>query len=299
MFSSSINKLSQRAFVINQIVNSNYISNFSNHTNYLRPHLKTDNKANHIQELNIYKDNMFKSLNQDTELLKLIYLAEAKNYTRDIANTRANIANCDYMEQESLKVLKEVQDDINLKNKSYENANLEVSIEIIKGSKLLDEKMNLFHAVGKSAQTEPRLIILKYKGNQISDEISHCILGKGLTYDTGGLNLKPTGYMEEMFLDKHGACNAIATFKYLAKLDVKLNIICALAVAENSIDSKSYKPSDIIKSRKGFTVEIGNTDAEGRLCLVDALSYIQDKYKPGVIIDLATLTGACCVALVS
>lgn len=299
IFSSQVNQLYQRSFIINQIINSNYITHLSNHTNYSRPNFKQENKPSVIQELNIFKDEMFKTLNKDSELLKLTYLAEAKNYTKDIANTRGNTGNCNYMEQESLKVLKEVQDDImKLKNENPDNLKIEASVEIIKGNKLLDERMNLFHAVGSSAQTEPRLIILKYMGNQVSDEISHCILGKGLTFDTGGLNLKPTGHIEDMFLDKHGACNALAIFKYLAKLDVKLNVVCALAVAENSIDSKSYKPSDIITSRKGYTVEIGNTDAEGRLCLVDAISYIQDKYKPNVLIDLATLTGACCVALV-
>ena len=100
-----------------------------------------------------------------------------------------------------------------------------------------------------------------------------------------------------MYLDKSGACAALGTFKWTVQNAIPVNLICTLAIAENAIGSKSYKPLDIIKSLKGSTVEIGNTDAEGRLCLADAMTYTQRNYSPSVMIDLATLTGACVVAL--
>ena len=100
------------------------------------------------------------------------------------------------------------------------------------------------------------------------------MVGKGLTYDTGGLNLKPTGSMEDMYGDKNGACAVLGALHGVLVTKPKLNIVFVMGFAENAIDSKSYKPGDIIASRKGLTVEIGNTDAEGRLVLADTLTYI-------------------------
>ena len=100
------------------------------------------------------------------------------------------------------------------------------------------------------------------------------LVGKGVTFDTGGLNLKPTGYMETMYGDKNGACAVLGALQGCIDLSVKKNIVFAVGLAENAIDSKSYKPGDIITSMKGLTVEIGNTDAEGRLVLADTMTYV-------------------------
>ena len=121
------------------------------------------------------------------------------------------------------------------------------------------------------------MIILSYRGLPESKEISHAIVGKGLTFDTGGLNLKPTNSIEDMYIDKHGACNTLSVFKSVVEMNLPINIVCAIGCADNAIDSTSYKPSDIIKSHKGYTVEITNTDAEGRLVLADVLSYVQQQ----------------------
>jgi len=101
-----------------------------------------------------------------------------------------------------------------------------------------------------------------------------------------------------MYIDKHGASTALGVMMLVASLNLKINIVCALALAENAIDSNSYKPGDILTSLKGHTVEVGNTDAEGRLCLADVMTYVQQIHKPKKMIDIATLTGACMVALV-
>ena len=169
-------------------------------------------------------------------------------------------------------------------------------LRVIKGQQLLDEKMGLYHAVGRAATSEPRCVLVHYEGDPTSTE-TIALVGKGLTYDTGGLNLKPTGSMEDMYGDKNGACAVIGALHGVLQLKPKVNIVFVMGFAENAIDSKSYKPGDIITSRKGLTVEIGNTDAEGRLVLADTFTYVQDKFKPKVLIDLATLTGACMVAL--
>lgn len=118
-----------------------------------------------------------------------------------------------------------------------------------------------------------------------------------MTFDTGGLNLKPTGFMEDMYGDKNGACAVLGALHGCLDLNLNKNIVFAIGLAENAIDSKSYKPGDIIKSMKGLTVEIGNTDAEGRLVLCDTMTYVQREFAPKQMIDLATLTGAVKVAL--
>ena len=138
--------------------------------------------------------------------------------------------------------------------------------------------------------------MIKYEGNPDSKDCL-ALIGKGLTYDTGGLNLKPTGYMEDMHGDKNGACAVLGALHGVLHTLPKLNIVFALGVAENAIGRKAYKPGDIIKSMKGLTVEIGNTDAEGRLVLADTFTYVQNEFKPTELIDLATLTGAVMVAL--
>jgi leucyl aminopeptidase len=167
---------------------------------------------------------------------KWINYSNAVLYTRNLANTRANIADCDFMEDIALNIV----------NKNKKNC----SVKVIKGEDLVKNNLNLLYNVGKSASTEPRLIILKYNGNPNSNIITHGIVGKGLTFDTGGLNLKPTNFIETMYDDKHGACNALAVFKSVAEMNWPINLICAIAVAENSIDGTSYKPSDIITSHK-------------------------------------------------
>ena len=155
----------------------------------------------------------------------------------------------------------------------------------------------MFHAVGRSAASEPRYMSVLYKGDVTTEDVHYAIIGKGLTFDTGGLNLKPTGFIEDMYVDKGGACATLGALHGALNLGIEKNIVFAVGLAENSIDSRSYKPGDILTSRKGITAEIGNTDAEGRLVLGDTMTYTQDHYKPQKMIDLATLTGACMVAL--
>lgn len=169
------------------------------------------------------------------------------------------------------------------------------------GAKVLDraalkkEKMGLLLAVAQGSLHEPYLISLEYNGNPKSKERT-VLIGKGVTYDTGGLNLKGTT-METMKADMGGAAAVMGAFMVAKKLKLKVNLSVVVPTAENAIGPGSFKPGSVYKSHSGKTVEIGNTDAEGRLILADAISWVKKHLKPTTIIDLATLTGAMRIAL--
>lgn len=161
----------------------------------------------------------------------------------------------------------------------------------------IDKKgLGLLKAVGQASKYPPRLIILQYVGDKKSKE-NKAIIGKGITFDSGGLNLKPTGSIETMRCDMSGSATVIGTMKALSLLKPKINVTGVVAAAHSAIGSESFFPGDVYKSYSGKTVEIKNTDAEGRLILADALSYCQKHYSPTEIIDLATLTGAIVISL--
>lgn len=171
-----------------------------------------------------------------------------------------------------------------------------LSLKVLGRPQIKKLHMGLLMAVSRGSSEEPKLIALTYKGNLKSKEHS-VVVGKGVTFDTGGLNLKGTGSIEGMRCDMAGGAAALGLIKALASLKVKVNVTAVIPATENSISSSSYKPGDVYKSFSGKTVEIGNTDAEGRLILADAITYAIQQFKPTRIIDLATLTGAIIIAL--
>ena len=156
--------------------------------------------------------------------------------------------------------------------------------------------MNAYLGVARAAHHRPYLIVMRYKGDEKS-KYTHGLVGKGLTYDTGGLSLKPTDSMLTMRCDMGGAGTMMGVMCAVAKMKVKKNVTCVIAACENSIGPNAYRPGDILTAMNGKTIEITNTDAEGRLTLADALTYIVRKEKVDEIIDAATLTGAVMVAL--
>ena len=170
-------------------------------------------------------------------------------------------------------------------------------ITTITGDALLDKNFPMIHAVGRASPRQPRLIDLRWQcEGSGSNAPTITLVGKGISFDTGGLDLKPASNMILMKKDMGGAASTLALGQMImgCKLDVRLRIL--IAAAENSVSGNAFRPSDILDSRSGLTVEVGNTDAEGRLVLADALSYA-DEQKPDVLISLATLTGAARVAL--
>lgn len=158
------------------------------------------------------------------------------------------------------------------------------------------EKMGLLLAVGRGSATPPRMMVLSWKPC-LSDPDHTVLVGKGITFDTGGLNVKPSGSIETMKDDMAGAAVVVGLLSALAEMNIQKNVTAVIPLAENSLGSRSYKPGDVFRARSGTTVEITNTDAEGRLILADALDWSKTELAPTRIIDVATLTGACEVAL--
>jgi len=205
-------------------------------------------------------------------------IATNTNFARDLINEPPMVATPTYIEKEVQKQLKGTK----------------VKLRTLNTPELKKLGMNAFLGVAVGSAQPPKLLILEYNGGKGKPIV---LVGKGITFDTGGYNLKPTGYMETMKCDMSGAAAVVATIKAAAELNIKKNIIGITPLCENMVSGKAYKPSDILKAYNKKTIEVGNTDAEGRLALADALAYAEDKFKPQLIIDLATLTGACVVAL--
>ena len=150
-------------------------------------------------------------------------------------------------------------------------------------------------AVGEGSQDKPRLVELVYSPRGAKQTIA--LIGKGVTFDTGGINLKPSGGIEDMKIDMSGAAAVAATLIAVARLKPKVKVVGVIPIVENMPSGTATRPGDIIKSYAGKTIEIGNTDAEGRLILIDAMQHALKRFKPDVMVDIATLTGACMVAL--
>ena len=169
----------------------------------------------------------------------------------------------------------------------------DANIKVTKGKELITERYPMVHAVGRAAHEEPMLVEFEW------GETSHprlAIVGKGITFDTGGLNIKSAAGAKIMKKDMGGAAHALALSKMIMANNLPIRLYCLIAIAENSISAGAYRPGDILTSRSGLTVEIDNTDAEGRLVLADALTKASE-LKPNLIMDFATLTGAARVAL--
>lgn len=163
-------------------------------------------------------------------------------------------------------------------------------------SQLAAERMELFLAVSRASVVEPRLCRIEYVPTGPARK-KVVLVGKGLTFDAGGLDLKTAEGMADMKVDMSGAAAVLGTMTALATFRPDVHVVGYLACTENMVGGRAYKPGDVLKSRRGLTVEITNTDAEGRLVLADALSYAQDRDAPDEVVDVATLTGACMIAL--
>jgi len=206
-------------------------------------------------------------------------LACGQNYARDLANEPPNVIN----PLSLADIARNLSDDLGLDCRIYDE------------KELADMGMNALLAVGKGSVNPPRLIHLTFKRNS-DTRLKVALVGKGLTFDSGGLDIKTPENMRTMKGDKTGACIVLGVAKTLAELNLDLEVHVLIGAVENMPSGSSYKPDDIIKTYSGKTIEIDNTDAEGRVTMADVLSFTS-KLKPSYIIDIATLTGACAVAL--
>ena len=170
-----------------------------------------------------------------------------------------------------------------------------LKVTVLGEKELKQKKFGAIMAVAAGSMSKPRLLVLEHNPRGATKTVA--LVGKGVTFDSGGINLKPSAGLDEMKADMSGAASVAATMITAAKLKSKLRVIGIIPIVENMPSGNASRPGDIINSFDGKTVEIGNTDAEGRLILIDAISYGIKKYKPKTLIDMATLTGACVVAL--
>ena len=176
------------------------------------------------------------------------------------------------------------------------SANKKTKVRVIDEQELEANGFGGIMAVGKGSTNSPKLIVIEYSGSP-QDEKPVVIVGKAVTFDTGGISIKPSDKMEEMKFDKCGGCNVIGIMKAVSDLDLDKNVIGLIPAVENMPSGSSYRPGDIIKMYNAKTVEVLNTDAEGRIILGDALAFAVKTFSPSVIIDMATLTGAAIIAL--
>ena len=243
--------------------------------NYEFTEYKSKKENNSIKEIFI--------LNTDEKIQKAILkgsiIAEEVNKTRTLANTPGGDMTPQILAQKAKEAVK----------------GMPVKVTVFGEKEMEKQKMQAIISVGRGSEEESKFIIMEYMGGK-KNEKPIVLVGKGVTFDSGGLNLKPGSSMSGMNMDMSGGASVIHTMALVAKMKLKKNVVGLIPSVENFISGKSYRPGDVIRSMSGQTIEILNTDAEGRVILADALTYA-GKYKPEVVIDIATLTGAAMVAL--
>ncbi len=233
-------------------------------------------KIKNVEKIVLMSENP-QSHAKEIEDAKIV--SDAIKRTRDMVNTPPNILNTEEIASYAAKIAKE--------NK--------LSLTILDEAKLEQLKMGCILAVGKGSASRPKIIILEYRGGEKSAPLA--LVGKGITFDSGGYNLKPTNAIGNMKDDKAGAITVMHVIEAASKMKLPINLVAVLVLAENMVSGGAFRPDDILTAHNGLTVEVTNTDAEGRLVLADALSYTEKTYKPAAMVDIATLTGASMIAL--
>ena len=242
-------------------------------------HAPKGSKAPKLRRLRLHLEGDRAALAEGQQALaQARALVAGMDLARDLGNRAGNLCYPEYLAERALELAAEH--------------------DVIK-TEVLDEKamrklgMGALLAVGQGSARPPRLILMRYQG---SDDAPLVLVGKGITFDTGGISLKPGAAMDEMKYDMCGAASVFGVMRALAELKPALNVVGVVAAAENMPDGNATRPGDVVTTLSGQTVEILNTDAEGRLVLCDALTYVE-RLKPQAVVDIATLTGACIVAL--
>ncbi|HEY0491826.1 MAG TPA: leucyl aminopeptidase [Telluria sp.] len=212
-------------------------------------------------------------------LAQAIAIANGMNLTKELGNLSPNVCTPTYL----ANTAKELAAEFNF------------GVEVLERKQLEALKMGSFLSVTNGSDQPPKFIVLKHMGGKAKDA-PVVLVGKGITFDTGGISIKAGPGMDEMKYDMCGAGSVLGTFRAIGEMGLKLNVIGIVAACENMPSGRATKPGDIVTSMNGLTIEVLNTDAEGRLILCDALTYAE-RFNPAVVVDIATLTGACIVAL--
>lgn len=228
-----------------------------------------------IANLDVEKKNIFEKGLYEGQIL-----GESINAARELGNTPPSDLTPSYIANEVMKLDKTTP---------------QLSVKILSRPEIQELGMGCFLGVAQGSAQEPKFIIIEYFAGEATEKPT-VLVGKGITFDSGGLSLKPANYMVNMKFDMLGGATVYGVMKAISALGIKRNIVGLIPTCENMPSGTSYRPDDVLTAMNGKTVEIGNTDAEGRLILADALCYAK-RYQPKEVIDFATLTGACVVAL--
>ena len=280
-FSIFLDTFSNNKFKYEEVIEKTTLSSLMGLYKFREYKTKENENAKQLKQITIITNS---NKNFDNELKYASIVATALNKTRDLVNTPPNIATPQYIADYVKGICKNF-----------------VSKDKIFDCKIFDEKqieklkMGCFLGVAQGSANKPRLVVIEYYGVSKKQK-PIAIVGKGVTFDSGGLNLKPYPFILNMKDDKAGAIAAVHIIEASAKLDLPVNLVVVIPLCENMPSSTSFRPDDVLTAYNGMTVEIKNTDAEGRLILADALSYAAE-FKPQAIIDIATLTGASLIAL--
>jgi len=216
----------------------------------------------------------------ETAAARGLAVAHGMDFARDLGNLPGSICTPTYLGEQALELAREFPD---------------VKVTVLGREEIEALKMGSFLSVTAGSEEPPRFIVMEYRGNPKKQK-PVVLVGKGITFDTGGISLKPGLDMDQMKFDMCGAASVFGTMRAVLELKAKVNLVGLVAACENMPSGHATKPGDIVKSMSGQTVEILNTDAEGRLILADALTYAE-RYEPEAVIDIATLTGAMVIAL--
>lgn len=238
--------------------------------------IKKDKQESEIKTIEIYAPQAFAK----NILQKAVTIAKACFSAMDLVNMPSNYKTPQYLSEY-------------VKSAGQEQG---FDVRVIKGAALLKNKLHALHEVGKGSENEPAFIIMEYKAAK-KPVAKIGLVGKGITFDTGGISLKNPTNMHYMKSDMAGAAAVIGVMQAAAELKLPIHLIGIVPAAENAVGSKAYRPGDIIQSYSGKTIEVIDTDAEGRLVLADGLAYMTKNYSPDYLIDLATLTGSCIATL--
>lgn len=234
-----------------------------------------------LQKVTLINQNKNQIEKITDSLLQGEIIADAIQSTKTLANMPSNVCNATYLAEQGKSL-----------GKKYPS----LKVTCFGEKDLAKFNMNAYLAVGRGSQNESIMTVFEYKGAKDKNTKPFVLVGKGLTFDSGGISIKPAGGMDEMKYDMCGAATVYGVMQAVARLKLPINVVGIMAGCENMPGGNAYRPGDILTTMSGKTVEVINTDAEGRLVLCDVLTYVE-RYQPEAVIDIATLTGACIVAL--
>jgi leucyl aminopeptidase len=245
----------------------------------LKSQKKTPPRA--LAKLSFHLANQAEVRSAEAAVQEGLAIAAGVKLARDLANLPANVCTPTYLADQA---------------KSMKKNGKDLKVQILEQADMEKLQMGALLAVARGSREPPKLIVVEYRGAPSRSHKPVVLVGKGITFDSGGVSIKPAAAMDEMKFDMSGAAAVLGTLTAVMQLKLPLNVVGLIPSCENLPDGNAVKPGDVVTSMSGQTVEILNTDAEGRLVLCDALTYAE-RYQPAAVVDIATLTGACVIAL--